>query len=154
MRQRFPPAHAGMYRTKTKTSPAHAGMYLSLPGPPTQEQCFPRTRGDVPSCGSGTRQASSFPPHTRGCTFEESYTEDREFVSPAHAGMYRLPACRSRIDPRFPRTRGDVPLSPPSPVYLARFPPHTRGCTRVKTDAGIIAGVSPAHAGMYPSKSL
>ena len=30
-----------------------------------------------------------------------------------------------------------------------RFPPHTRGCTRMAETCGAILRVSPAHAGMY-----
>ena len=51
---------------------------------------------------------------------------------------------------RFPRIRGDVPLARSSPARVARFSPHTRGCSLVHNAYWIMAEVFPAYAGMFP----
>ena len=125
-------------------------MYPSLR--PTQKtmSCFPRTRGDVPVPGDGRLHGGQFPPHTRGCTVQRGGDGHLLCVSPAHAGMYRCCAPRSSTNGRFPRTRGDVPISTDDLLTLTEFPPHTRGCTGMAWPSFTMVVVSPAHAGMYP----
>ena len=134
-------------------SPAHAGMDHEISITKRATIGFPRTRGDGPCrlrAGTGVRR---FPPHTRGWTLVERGAELAHQVSPAHAGMDpRAPSDRVGSC-RFPRTRGDGPC-PVSPVTVdPRFPPHTRGWTRLSPNARSVLRVSPAHAGMDPPAS-
>ena len=112
-------------------------------------RCFPRTRGDVPVIWLGSEANSTFPPHTRGCTWNMGIVDHKSTVSPAHAGMYRRTWSRIRRIPCFPRTRGDVPVIPDGYDVTSMFPPHTRGCTLDDRLLIKYRPVSPAHAGMY-----
>ena len=116
-------------RAHTRASPAHAGMY-PLSDRYTGRHCgFPRTRGDVPEIGDGGRDCRTLPPHTRGCTQAPQPRTKPNRASPAHAGMYPAPRRHSRRAPRFPRTRGDVPMGEQIVEWMRALPPHTRGCT-------------------------
>ena len=108
------PAHAGMYRKKTRSTGEPPG--------------FPRTRGDVPWSAKYKPSKEVFPPHTRGCTVVQSALQLQLRVSPAHAGMYPRKAGKRNQPLRFPRTRGDVPSPRICMVGNSPFPPHTRGC--------------------------
>ena len=152
----FPPHTRGCtgvfnrYRRSICVSPAHAGMYLD--SDPCYRGCigFPRTRGDVPITPRGELRNPKFPPHTRGCTAPREVTLDSLFVSPAHAGMYRLESPFRFTSCCFPRTRGDVPHDDGRRQVMLSFPPHTRGCTLRGSTHPRGDPVSPAHAGMYP----
>ena len=110
-------------------SPAHAGMYPSATSSPSGSSGFPRTRGDVPVDLSAITAAGELPPHTRGCTPVVEDPEASDPASPAHAGMYPNPGCRTPLAARFPRTRGDVPSLCGASGFISSLPPHTRGCT-------------------------
>ena len=72
---------------------------------------FPRIRGDVPLKESKTQSKKEFSPHTRGCSDPIAGGLDADKVFPAYAGMFR--PCRSFMAyrKRFPRIRGDVPVT-------------------------------------------
>ena len=72
------------------------------------------------------------------------------FASPAHAGMYPSSSMVTSPPSRFPRTRGDVPVSLAGAGRAYSLPPHTRGCTPLSPESCGRATASPAHAGMYP----
>ena len=112
---------------------------------------FPRTRGDVPERESLGENTSEFPPHTRGCTATRPVPISRPDVSPAHAGMYLYSGGKKRGHPRFPRTRGDVPLLWLSDHSAAPFPPHTRGCTSIGSCIPLGSWVSPRTRGDVPN---
>ena len=130
-------------------SPAHAGMYLRRPHVAFPVAGFPRTRGDVPERKAAEAAAAALPPHTRGCTPARRSGGASTGASPAHAGMYPLQLCLPIGDPRFPRTRGDVPPDVGQRRRVNALPPHTRGCTPIGCSGGRRQGASPAHAGMY-----
>ena len=111
-------------------SPAHAGMHRGAGRCGAPAPGFPRTRGDAPWWYAAY---SLFVP-----------------ASPAHAGMHRRTPARHTGTPGFPRTRGDAPSIPCLIPILETLPPHTRGCTRERDDAGPGRHASPAHAGMHP----
>ena len=117
-----------------------------------RETSFPRTRGDVPSGTYDGKIKIQFPPHTRGCTQKRIGIMALIKVSPAHAGMYRRHRRNHGCRRCFPRTRGDVPGATKVWGIDTEFPPHTRGCTLGRISTVISDRVSPAHAGMYPSK--
>ena len=99
---RLPPHTRGCtadtaFRQRNKTaSPAHAGMYRSPALGEHEPGGFPRTRGDVPRVPVRTGRLRELPPHTRGCTLTATRPALPAAASPAHAGMYPSPACRSR----------------------------------------------------------
>ena len=103
------------------------------------------------SLGGGTQ--STFPPHSRGWTIASASRAWDRTVSPALAGMDRpLRRCRRRHR-RFPRTRGDGPKYRQAARPVRWFPPHSRGWTRRRGGFGSWDSVSPALAGMDPSRS-
>ena len=130
-------------------SPAHAGMYRWASSAARMRRGFPRTRGDVPLDAPAHGAQVRLPPHTRGCTPVRRRRGDEADASPAHAGMYRNSAHRSRAPSGFPRTRGDVPYPMQAALIDASLPPHTRGCTRSAHHPARRPRASPAHAGMY-----
>ena len=90
---RFPP-HARGWTAKfqsseqrAQVSPARAGMDPPPCTCKTRMGCFPRTRGDGPSCSPTPYRRDWFPPHARGWTsHRHDYLGDGG-VSPARAGM-------------------------------------------------------------------
>ena len=136
-------------QTAPEASPAHAGMYPTSSRTKQRHGRFPRTRGDVPARFPPLASENPLPPHTRGCTFEQHHAQTAPEASPAHAGMYLpdSPPWQAKI--RFPRTRGDVPLSNITRRLRLKLPPHTRGCTCQIPPPGKRKSASPAHAGMY-----
>ena len=117
-------------------------------------QCFPRTRGDVPSPAASSSGWRSLPPHTRGCTRDRPELRDVPVASPAHAGMYPDQLLNVMMIEGFPRTRGDVPTVHGTTWPHEMLPPHTRGCTVATLCAASAPVASPAHAGMYPDQLL
>ena len=175
---RFPPHARGwtlgssLTKSAVGVSPARAGMdprWACLRNTLTR---FPRTRGDGPRLNSSIQRVRAFPPHARGWTRRLPRGRARQHVSPARAGMDpssgtrrqrssgfparagmdRDAATCSTLSRCFPRTRGDGPvMSTTSPGALT-FPPHARGWTRSECRPGCSASVSPARAGMDPSR--
>ena len=111
--------------------------------------CFPRARGDVPTTDIRRTSLTTFSPHTRGCSYEAAKLEYDQAVFPAYAGMFRSNTIASHDVTRFPRIRGDVPCFNRSQSSVRVFSPHTRGCSHVADEAGDIANVFPAYAGMF-----
>ena len=70
-------------------------------------------------------------------------------ASPAHAGMYPRTRNSPSSGTSFPRTRGDVPRILVAAQKTVQLPPHTRGCTPMRSSGASMRGASPAHAGMY-----
>ena len=132
-----------------RASPAHAGMYRGKAGGVLPADRFPRTRGDVPEPGRGSRRRPWLPPHTRGCTLASPGERVLGGASPAHAGMYPPLFRADGPGVGFPRTRGDVPEAGCAYRGDRALPPHTRGCTGAWTKPKAWSGASPAHAGMY-----
>ena len=112
---KFPPHTRGSTgsrncrRTFRPVSPAYAGIDPVVHDDPFVLACFPRIRGDRPRCPPGSPARAPFPPHTRGSTGGLSRTSIRLLVSPAYAGIDRLPGVREGRAVRFPRIRGDRP---------------------------------------------
>ena len=167
--RRGSPAHAGMDRGQHRRQIARIGL--------------PRTRGDGPQYRTRRPCVWPAPPHTRGWTQRIELGFERVAGSPAHAGMDPWPNTRgwtveavprgtdgegspahAGMDPRaratvlsanrLPRTRGDGPLVFPQPQLALQAPPHTRGWTRRCIETHVIAGGSPAHAGMDRTLSV
>ena len=89
--------------------PAYAGMFRIRPFSGRYRPCFPRIRGDVPQSSWYRCAASTFSPHTRGCSVGLKESGVSAAVFPAYAGMFRpLPGLADR-GMGFPRIRGDVP---------------------------------------------
>ena len=155
-RMRFPPRTRGwthgilaMNRTYT-VSPAHAGMDPNGGVRTVIRDCFPRARGDGPRRRCEIEAITEFPPRTRGWTPHKANQDPDWTVSPAHAGMDPSSVPGSYSGSRFPRARGDGPDSHLRDTGGVKFPPRTRGWTRIGYVEYAITTVSPAHAGMDP----
>ena len=109
--------------------PAYAGMFRFFNNNCQSPICFPRIRGDVPTCLWPRIFIPVFSPHTRGCSVED------------------LPV--KIVATGFPRIRGDVPEYIMAYVRDLWFSPHTRGCSYFIRDDTIVHGVFPAYAGMF-----
>ena len=124
-------------------------MFPPGPGYSHRGYCFPRIRGDVPSMRIPKRRNFKFSPHTRGCSQGSPHRYSHDVVFPAYAGMFRRVPATASLEVRFPRIRGDVPISSNSLIFIILFSPHTRGCSR-KTHAHHRRPlVFPAYAGMF-----
>ena len=130
-------------------------MFLSESFSPKISDCFPRVRGDVPTCAAAIFRHSSFSPRARGCSGLNLRRELLKRVFPACAGMFRG-SCSSPISPpSFPRVRGDVPFDF---MYASRavwFSPRARGCSLHDDHPFCVCVVFPACAGMFlPRRGL
>ena len=76
-----------------------------------REEGFPRIRGDVPKILCQTTGDPQFSPHTRGCSKMPPVPYLEAAVFPAYAGMFRWGLLIPKTCQRFPRIRGDVPVS-------------------------------------------
>ena len=110
---------------------------------------FPRIRGDVPHVLPKRITASTFSPHTRGCSLVTTPHSPWNAVFPAYAGMFRTALFWREIHAGFPRIRGDVPAAVSFFFIFCWFSPHTRGCSAVKMGFFANGEVFPAYAGMF-----
>ena len=114
---------------------------------------FPRARGDVPARKNLYALAKRFSPRTRGCSGLRTPQRREHTVFPAHAGMFRRGVAGQGLPGRFPRARGDVPMSRINDSLPHKFSPRTRGCSDRRGHCRWCRRVFPAHAGMFRSLS-
>ena len=139
-------------RRRKRVPPPTRGWSQSPLSPPSYTIGFPRPRGDGPSTPPASRRSPQVPPPTRGWSPDCPPYHPRCAGSPAHAGMVPTAGTLSLIARRFPRPRGDGPLSfAPRPGSVL-VPPPTRGWSHSGTTLRIQCNGSPAHAGMVPER--
>ena len=110
---------------------------------------FPRVRGDVPMLTSSSQHFIPFSPRARGCSRISAFTQLRQGVFPACAGMFRAGHVGVGAATCFPRVRGDVPSAGfPGPRWLP-FSPRARGCSGLRYRGAPKLTVFPACAGMF-----
>ena len=146
-------ASSASKRIRSFVFPAYAGMFLRCGASPMGLGRFPRIRGDVPSSILHMLNDIKFSPHTRGCSGRHGCFSGYGCVFPAYAGMFRRVVRSFFQDARFPRIRGDVPLSFSVVSTSKKFSPHTRGCSAVGEGAADCGVVFPAYAGMFRLRS-
>ena len=135
-------------RAHCQGSPAHAGMartHIARFRPPGR---FPRPRGDGPVRRCAAGRTTPVPPPTRGWPHSGGCAHAGRRGSPAHAGMALRHAGSAAPCTRFPRPRGDGPLTSGGFIEHAEVPPPTRGWPVGRDQLVAWAGGSPAHAGM------
>ena len=113
----------------TKVFPACAGMFRHGANGGDLWGCFPRVRGDVPTCTSVASSPSTFSPRARGCSHPCHRRNPIGLVFPACAGMFQA---INELLPQawgFPRVRGDVPPHDNFHLLLIEFSPRARGCS-------------------------
>ena len=135
-----------------QVSPAGAGMDRCGGWPGGCLDCFPRRRGDGPSAGLARTLRARFPPQARGWTSHRAAHRFLELVSPAGAGMDLIIIGITSPPMSFPRRRGDGPPAGGDCAGSALFPPQARGWTALAQPKWQHPGVSPAGAGMDPSR--
>ena len=135
----------------TVVFPAHAGMFRRAPCRFICPSRFPRARGDVPSSNPVCRPTNSFSPRTRGCSAPKIAAALKDYVFPAHAGMFRRSLPNASQSKCFPRARGDVPRLYVGAKRCWLFSPRTRGCSLTQPMTEEMPEVFPAHAGMFRS---
>ena len=134
-------------------SPAGAGMHLPRGRRRERGCCFPRRRGDAPYRRAAAIDALRFPPQARGCTPETGRGVRSPEVSPAGAGMHPRAAGSTGARRCFPRRRGDAPRPAAVSRRSRSFPPQARGCTLHRQGQRTQRHVSPAGAGMHPTRA-
>ncbi len=113
----FPPQARGWTcyrsrsRSQTAVSPAGAGMDPLPTVEARNGPGFPRRRGDGPFGDRQPEPRARFPPQARGWTRSETDQLLRLLVSPAGAGMDPHSQRQWVRSPRFPRRRGDGPVT-------------------------------------------
>ncbi len=136
-----------------RVSPAHAGMDRHERGARAGADGLPRPRGDGPRAASRVRSSRSSPPPTRGWTSSTKGRSPSNSVSPAHAGMDPRRSSSGSARLCLPRPRGDGPAGRRRTARRRGSPPPTRGWTLPNRLHHRVGGVSPAHAGMDPSRA-
>ena len=131
--------------------PACAGMFHRVRPGRCPGRRFPRVRGDVPPWGDPPRGSAAFSPRARGCSDKSGVMHFFEFVFPACAGMFRSGLKYSTTRKRFPRVRGDVPVTVMLLVGIKGFSPRARGCSDLTKFGSQRLSVFPACAGMFRS---
>ena len=117
------------FKTLAYVFPAHAGMFLPHAPTGVVGGGFPRARGDVPYTKRCKQESNLFSPRTRGCSGIKNRSRFFGNVFPAHAGMFLPWKPWILITKRFPRARGDVPLTLGKFTQMLLFSPRTRGCS-------------------------
>ena len=109
--------------------PAHAGMDRWRTTSGTWRSWFPRPRGDGPPEDVPGRSSAGVSPPTRGWTAPHGRSWDERIGFPAHAGMDLRGTTKPTSRIRFPRPRGDGPISFCSMTSACMVSPPTRGWT-------------------------
>ena len=109
-------------------------------------------RGDVPCVFSRFARWSVFSPHARGCSGTYHLHFCHCTVFPACAGMFPPQLSPRNPHHRFPRMRGDVPVSVQITMLRRGFSPHARGCSCLSPRHRGYPAVFPACAGMFLSR--
>ena len=107
-------------------------------------------RGDVPKGIESEKDFRGFSPHARGCSRFDHRFESGFQVFPACAGMFPKTHRWFWSPARFPRMRGDVPISSVNSSDTRKFSPHARGCSAAQILLNLAMKVFPACAGMFP----
>ena len=133
-------------------SPARAGMVPRWSPLPCAGRGLPRACGDGPSTDLHTDGAWLSPPRVRGWSPVHREDVQRLQVSPARAGMVPCPSTASTTTSSLPRACGDGPLW--QTLYGGGLwsPPRVRGWSAAPFTITKGAAVSPARAGMVPSR--
>ena len=113
---------------------------------------FPRPRGDGPRDREAVAAAVMVSPPTRGWTPVHGLLAHLPPGFPAHAGMDLPHVSGRRLGERFPRPRGDGPVTRGGLTTARRVSPPTRGWTRGEKQMHGVESGFPAHAGMDPSR--
>ena len=124
-------------------------MFPTPHGDAPPAPCFPRVRGDVPAHIPVDSAGVMFSPRARGCSSASSPWDTSATVFPACAGMFPFVMRLRLVHSRFPRVRGDVPMSWRQNRLSRLFSPRTRGCSEAPGCPGAGILVFPAHAGMF-----
>ncbi len=150
----FPPRTRGwprcspLDRPRDLVSPAYAGMAPLSKRSASATTSFPRVRGDGPRPASLGWVPPQFPPRTRGWPLRAREVLAALDVSPAYAGMAPMQQRVPEWVERFPRVRGDGPVSLCCCPAAHEFPPRTRGWPADRQLCSRPDYVSPAYAGM------
>ncbi len=131
--------------------PARAGVF-PVPAPrraPAHRR--PRTRGGVPWHSMSLSPGDASSPHARGCSRETAALARTGPVVPARAGVFRNAASTRACVTRRPRTRGGVPVRWTVSTVADASSPHARGCSPGAERVGLLSGVVPARAGVFPA---
>ena len=141
-------------RRHLRVSPALAGMDPAPEWSRRGRIGFPRACGDGPTDIMARRRAKRFPPRLRGWTLLPGALVRMQDVSPALAGMDPYGPAESTHSSSFPRACGDGPDVCSIEVRRVQFPPRLRGWTLRFGSLSHHWPVSPALAGMDPSRWL
>ena len=109
--------------------PACAGMFRGVQLAVGVARCFPRVRGDVPLIGPLLDLVVEFSPRARGCSEDDQMLLTMVDVFPACAGMFPRKPKDTNQPNRFPRVRGDVPVTVMIKAWGLGFSPRARGCS-------------------------
>ncbi len=109
----------------------------------------PRACGDAPLDHAVSPPTTTCSPRMRGCTGRVLRAECLLALFPAHAGMHRARTIARCLASTVPRACGDAPALTPSIARTQGCSPRMRGCTGPEDQAGDLAGLFPAHAGMH-----
>ena len=131
-----------------KIFPAYAGLNLTIWELIILILDIPRIRGVEPTNYLFLHSTYEYSPHTRGWTWGERETHEREKIFPAYAGLnlYRKNKLKNRLN--IPRIRGVEP----EPVAIEndadKYSPHTRGWTYAFIAVVYTFNIFPAYAGL------
>ena len=130
--------------------PAPAGMDPHRRPRRTPRPRIPRTRGDGPRVDGVLVGVGLDSPHPRGWTRRPRRRDLHLEGFPAPAGMDPELLPFDAVGGRIPRTRGDGPSSPLSPIRIDVDSPHPRGWTLGQHRRHLRVRGFPAPAGMDP----
>ena len=121
--------------------------------PARRQGSFPRASGDG-RLGPRIEEASlEFPPRERGWSLTKEQEAMFQPVSPARAGMVPKRSSMITLSRRFPRASGDGPGMAAACGLPVSFPPRERGWSRGDAVCAGLRAVSPARAGMVPTRA-
>jgi len=114
----------------------------------------PRTRGGLPTGGTGDTIDLGSSPHARGSSEKAVVRRREDTVVPARAGVFRHPDASRPDTTRRPRTRGGLPAAVGSLRETLKASPHARGSSPMGHHAQRRRHVVPARAGVFRSSPV
>ena len=127
--------------------PAHAGKTLASVRIGSWNRAHPRSRGENNRSAQAVQAKLGSSPLTRGKPAEHARQALQQGLIPAHAGKTRREAAPCCARGAHPRSRGENPPSPSSPLRAEGSSPLTRGKRQARRHEAHPDGLIPAHAG-------
>ena len=130
--------------------PAHAGVFPRWLRSGQRGVPLPRARGGISSFALFLSSSQYSSPRTRGYFLTPCRLSPRQWLFPAHAGVFPTVSQRLYARHSLPRARGGISGIIRELCAPGVSSPRTRGYFRCPVLVPIVLKLFPAHAGVFP----